>query len=147
MGMATANTIVAIESGASGADVTIGGIGDRSGNACLEEVALVAEYRLGRKTGVELSRLTESTQAILETFGLLDRRLRPVVGDFTFVHSTPSHFNRVKFEGMLFINEVCESFFTEEDRAILDRAGSSEAYGSYLPYAESVMQKGKHQCV
>lgn len=95
MGMATANTIVAIQSGASGADVTIGGIGDRSGNACLEEVALIAEYRLGRKTGVELSRLTESAQAILETFGLLDRRLRPVVGDFTFVHSTPSHFNAV----------------------------------------------------
>lgn len=95
MGMATANTIVAIESGASGADVTIGGLGDRSGNACLEEVALVAEYRLGRKTGVELSRLTETSRAILETFGLLDRRLRPVVGDFTFVHSTPSHFNAI----------------------------------------------------
>lgn len=49
---------------------------------------------------------------------------------------------RVKFEGMLFINKVCESFFTKEDRTILDKAGSSGAYGSYLPYNKSTIEEG-----
>ena len=95
LGMATANTVTAIENGVSGVDVTIGGLGDRSGNACLEEVALVAEQYLGRKTGVKLARLTETSRAILEIFGILDKRLRPIVGDFAFVHSAHSHFEAI----------------------------------------------------
>lgn len=98
LGMATANTIVAIESGAVGADVTIGGIGDRCGNACLEEVVLAAELRLGCSTGLKLSRLTEVSRAIRGIFGLPPAPSAPVVGDHAFAHSTASHYHAMLME-------------------------------------------------
>jgi len=95
MGMATANTIIALEKGVAGCDVTIGGLGDRSGNASLEEVALIAEHRLGLRTGIKLSQLTGISKTIRKILNLLDERRLPIVGDFAFLHSTPSHFKTI----------------------------------------------------
>jgi isopropylmalate/homocitrate/citramalate synthase len=92
LGLATANTVMAIQAGASGADVTFGGIGDRAGNASLEQVALIAEHFLKRPTGINLALMTSTAKKILRAFGISDTRRFPVVGDFAFVHSAPSHY-------------------------------------------------------
>ena len=47
LGMATANTISAISSGAGAVSVTVNGLGERAGNACLEEVAAALPMALG----------------------------------------------------------------------------------------------------
>ena len=56
-GLATANTLAAIEAGATSVDVTINGLGERAGNAPLEEIAAGIIFLLGRKTGVKLKML------------------------------------------------------------------------------------------
>lgn len=57
LGLATANTLAAIKAGATHASVTVIGLGERAGNAPLEEVAVALRQLYGRDTGVLLSEL------------------------------------------------------------------------------------------
>ncbi len=56
-GLATANTLAAVRAGATHASVTVGGLGERAGNACLAEVAAALEGLHGVATGLDLTRL------------------------------------------------------------------------------------------
>lgn len=60
LGLATANTLAAIKAGATHASVTVIGLGERAGNASLEEVAVALRQLYGRDTGVLLSELEKS---------------------------------------------------------------------------------------
>jgi homocitrate synthase NifV len=57
VGMATANSIAAVEAGAASVDVTVAGLGERAGNAPLEEVAVALEMLSSFKTGLDTSQL------------------------------------------------------------------------------------------
>ena len=57
LGLATANTLAAVKAGATHASVTVIGLGERAGNAPLEEVAVALGQLYGRKTGIVLSEL------------------------------------------------------------------------------------------
>ena len=57
LGLATANTLAAIKAGATHASVTVIGLGERAGNAPLEEVAVALRQLYGRETGIVLSEL------------------------------------------------------------------------------------------
>ena len=57
LGLATANTLAAIKAGATHASVTVIGLGERAGNAPLEEVAVALRQFYGRETGIVLSEL------------------------------------------------------------------------------------------
>lgn len=94
-GLATANSIVALECGATGIDVSIGGLGDRSGNACFEEVVTILEQRLDFETGINLTKLYETSRSILKIFGINDYNHRPIIGNNAFIHSTASHFESI----------------------------------------------------
>ena len=54
-GLATANTLAAVRAGATHASVTVGGLGERAGNACLAEVAAALESLHGLSTGLDLT--------------------------------------------------------------------------------------------
>ena len=57
LGLATANTLAAVKAGATHASVTVIGLGERAGNAPLEEVAVALPQLYGRETGIVLSEL------------------------------------------------------------------------------------------
>jgi len=90
LGMATANSLAAVYAGADGLDVTVNGLGDRAGNASLEQVALSLGLR-GFETGVVLKNLKSLSEGIEETSGLRVSKLAPVVGENIFVHKSPGH--------------------------------------------------------
>ena len=52
LGMATANTLAALEAGASSADVTVNGLGERTGNAALEQVTMACRVSGGFSTDI-----------------------------------------------------------------------------------------------
>lgn len=90
-GLAVANSIIALKSGADQAHVTMNGLGERAGNASLEEiaVALKANYNVN---------LTIKTELLYETSRLVSRitefPLQPnkaIVGDNAFVHESGMH--------------------------------------------------------
>jgi homocitrate synthase NifV len=90
LGLATANALAAVLAGADGLDVTVNGLGDRAGNASLEEVVMALRQR-GRDCGVEPSALGSLSRLVAELSGVPVSKLAPVVGEFAFAHKSPSH--------------------------------------------------------
>jgi 2-isopropylmalate synthase len=68
LGLATANTIAAVAAGAGQVECTINGIGERAGNAALEEVVTALE-RMGHATGIDLGQLAGLSWLVSERTG------------------------------------------------------------------------------
>jgi len=90
LGLATANSLAAVYAGADGLDVTINGLGDRAGNASLEQVVLNL-YVKGFDSGIVLRDLKKLSKTIEEESGIKVSKLAPVVGEKIFIHKSPSH--------------------------------------------------------
>jgi len=90
LGLATANSLAAVYAGADGLDTTVNGLGDRAGNASLEQVA-VALHVKGFHTGVSLENLKRLADGVEQESGIKISRLAPIVGDFAHVHKSPGH--------------------------------------------------------
>ena len=90
LGLATANSLAAVLAGADGLDVTVNGLGDRAGNASLEQVLLNMEME-GIETGVAPSELKELSRLVEHASGISVHPLAPVVGEFVFTHKSPGH--------------------------------------------------------
>lgn len=93
LGLATANSVAAVRAGAGCLDVTVNGLGDRAGNASLEQVALVLRA-MGAEHAIKLSALRELSRAAAETTGVPVSKLAPIVGEYAFRHKSPSHLER-----------------------------------------------------
>jgi len=90
LGLATANSLAACQAGASAVDVTVNGLGDRAGNASLEQVALALHLK-GYETGILLEGLKQLSVVVAKESGVPVSKLAPVVGDFVFIHKSPAH--------------------------------------------------------
>lgn len=91
LGMATANAVSAVESGAHAVSVTVNGIGERAGNAALEQVAVAAKQLDGRSVNIDTRELMELCRRVA---GMTRRSLsadRPIVGDSVFSHESGIH--------------------------------------------------------
>ncbi len=87
LGLATANTLAGLEAGARHAELTVGGIGPRAGNAALEEVVFALEAfreRLGLTHGVHLERLARTAGLLGRLTGLSPAPMKPIIGRFAF---------------------------------------------------------------
>lgn len=91
LGLATANTLAAVRAGATHASVCVLGLGERAGNAALEEVVAALALIYSCKTNVELSRLP----ALADMVALAARRPipagQPIVGGAVFTHESGIH--------------------------------------------------------
>lgn len=90
-GLATANTLAAVEAGIDYPTVCVNGIGERSGNASLAEVLLGCERLLNRATGVEALGLPTLSATVERLTGLLVPPHQPVVGRNAFRHESGIH--------------------------------------------------------
>ena len=90
MGLATANTLMAAEAGAFQLHTTVNGIGERAGNAALEEVlvALKLKYGIDR---YDLTPLSSLSQTVEQYSGMLVARNKAVVGEHAFAHESGIH--------------------------------------------------------
>ncbi|MGH7542482.1 MAG: homocitrate synthase [Gemmatimonadota bacterium] len=90
LGLATANAWAAVEGGAAGLDVTVNGLGDRAGNASLEQMVVLLRLH-GRPTGVDPSALKSLSRLVESASGVPVWDLAPVVGRHVFEHESPAH--------------------------------------------------------
>ncbi|KAH0886826.1 hypothetical protein HID58_062922, partial [Brassica napus] len=96
LGVATANTITGVCAGARQVEVTINGIGERSGNAPLEEVVMAlkcrGEYLMdGAYTRINTRQIMATNQMVQEYTGLYVQPHKPIVGASCFVHESGIH--------------------------------------------------------
>lgn len=91
LGMATANAVSAVDAGASSLSVTVNGLGERAGNAPLEETAM-ALFGIGTHKGnIRLPGLTELCQKVARFSGQTIAPAKPIVGSRIFSHESGIH--------------------------------------------------------
>lgn len=87
-GLAVANTIAAAEEGAEFLSVTVNGLGERAGNAALEEVVLALRVLYGIDVGIDTTKLTETSRLVEARSGMRLSLSKPVVGRNAFAHES-----------------------------------------------------------
>jgi homocitrate synthase NifV len=95
LGMASANSVTALQSGARCVDVTVGGLGERTGNAALEEVAAAFAIRGSSPGGIELSRVASLCSKLASYTGKTIAEAKPVTGRNAFRHGSGIHVRSV----------------------------------------------------
>jgi homocitrate synthase NifV len=90
-GMATANAVSAIEAGAASVDVTVAGLGERAGNAALEEVVMVLDRLSPRKSGVATAMLAPLGKLVMAAAKRDIPPGKPILGDSAFRHESGIH--------------------------------------------------------
>jgi homocitrate synthase NifV len=91
LGLATANTLAAIKAGATHASVTVIGLGERAGNAPLEEVAVALRQLYGRETGIVLSELGNVASVVAAAAARTIPLNKAIVGEHVFTHESGIH--------------------------------------------------------
>jgi len=91
LGMATANAVSAADAGAQSLSVTINGLGERAGNAPLEEVATALFGLGGRSSPMRLSRLNSLSLMVSKFSDQTIHPTKPIVGSRVFSHESGIH--------------------------------------------------------
>ncbi len=90
-GLALANTLAAVEVGAQIVDVSINGLGERAGNAALDEVTVALRLFYGIDTGIRMEGLKGLCEFFAEMVGVPIYPYKPLVGDNAFAHKLDQH--------------------------------------------------------
>ena len=93
LGLATANSIAGVVNGARQIECTINGIGERAGNTSLEEVVMILKQHpnLNMNTNINAKLLTEMSQLVSESMGMMVQPNKAIVGANAFAHSSGIH--------------------------------------------------------
>ena len=94
LGMSSANSLAAIENGARQVEGCINGLGERAGNAAIEEVIMAIETRpdhYGLSTGITTEEIGNTSRMVSSIFGFLVQANKAIVGQNAFRHSSGIH--------------------------------------------------------
>lgn len=91
LGLATANTLAALRAGATHANTTVNGLGERAGNAALEEVVMGLRHLHGVETGVRSTALVAISGLVARASGRPVAANKSIVGDAVFTHESGIH--------------------------------------------------------
>ena len=93
LGMATANSVTALMTGASAVSATVNGLGERAGNACLEEVAAALKISSGVDCGIHLPNMQELCQFVAQASFKPIPASKPISGEMVCRHESGIHCN------------------------------------------------------
>ncbi|MDP1578652.1 MAG: 2-isopropylmalate synthase [Candidatus Didemnitutus sp.] len=94
LGMAVANSLAGLRAGARQAEVTVNGIGERAGNASLEELVMALRTRgekLGLRTGIDARQLCRASKLVSRSTGYPVPPNKAIVGANAFAHESGIH--------------------------------------------------------
>jgi homocitrate synthase NifV len=122
LGMATANALAAVAAGATSVDVTVNGLGERAGNAPLEEVVMALRLTLRRSCGVDSRQFDALSALVAEASGRPLPFAKPITGPGVFRHESGIH-----VRGLLADRRTYEPFAAET----VGRHGSEIVLGKH----------------
>ncbi|WP_432695955.1 homocitrate synthase [Marinobacterium sp. YM272] len=91
LGLATANTLAAVMGGATHINTTVNGLGERAGNAALEEAVVGLHQLYGISTGVDIAQLSSLSALVEAASGRAVHCQKSVVGSHVFTHESGIH--------------------------------------------------------
>jgi homocitrate synthase NifV len=143
LGLATANTLAAFEAGAAAASVTVNGLGERAGNAALEQVVMALRVAHGIECGVRTEKLALLSALVARASGRAVAPERPVVGAAAFRHESGLH-----CAGLLKDTRTYEPFAPEivgrcrEPFAVGSKSGGAALRAALASAGESIDEPG-----
>jgi homocitrate synthase NifV len=108
-GLATANALAGIQAGATSVNTTVNGLGERAGNAALEEIVMVLKRLYQVELNIDTRRLRELSQLVAKASGCVVPPWKAIVGDNVCAHESGIHAH-----GVLHNPATYESFTPEE---------------------------------
>jgi 2-isopropylmalate synthase len=111
LGLAVANSLTAIDAGARQIECTVNGIGERAGNASLEEIAMAIRVRADRlpfETGIDTTKIFSASQLLSQIVGFGVQPNKAIVGRNAFAHEAGIHQHGV------ISNPLCYEIMTPE---------------------------------
>ena len=94
LGLAVANSLAAIENGARQVECTMNGLGERAGNASLEEIVMIMKTRSDRydiETGIDTTKLVPTSKLVSSITGMPIQANKAIVGANAFAHESGIH--------------------------------------------------------
>lgn len=126
LGLATANTLAALRAGATHANTTVNGLGERAGNAALEEVVMGVRHLHHADCGVDTQALVPISRLVAHASGRQVAFNKSIVGEAVFTHESGIH-----IDGLLKSASTYESFdpseLGRERRTVLGKHSGSQA--------------------
>ena len=105
LGLAVANSLAAIEAGAGQVECTINGIGERAGNAALEEIVMAGHVRpqaVSFKCGINTREIFRTSQLLSHVTGAFPQPNKAVVGRNAFAHEAGIHQHGIMQNGLTY---------------------------------------------
>ena len=133
LGLAVANTLAAVEAGARQVECTINGIGERAGNAALEEIVMAMKVRSDRlpfETGIRSEYLFPSSQLLGEITGTGVQPNKAIVGRNAFAHEAGIHQHGVLNNPLCYEIMTPESVGAPGNRLVLGKHSGRHALAS-----------------
>ncbi len=91
LGLATANTLAAVQAGATHVNTTVNGLGERAGNAALEEVVMAMRHLYSLESGIDTRALTAISALVAAASGRPVAAGKSIVGAAVFTHESGIH--------------------------------------------------------
>jgi 2-isopropylmalate synthase len=149
LGLAVANTLAAIRAGAQQAECTINGIGERAGNAALEEVVMGIRTRPdcfpGVTCAIDTTRLYNASRSVVTATGSKVQANKAIVGENAFAHEAGIHQHGVMAHAGTYEIMTPESIGLPRNRMVLGKHSGRHAFETRLQelgfnMAESILQ-------
>lgn len=135
LGMAVANTLAGIQGGASQVECTINGIGERAGNAALEEIVMAMKTReslVGCTTRINTTHIYRTSRLVYNIIGQNIPINKAVVGGNAFLHESGIHQHGVLAEKSTYEIMTPESLGINKSNMVLGKHSGRHAFESRL---------------
>ena len=150
LGLATANTLAGIKSGARQAEVTVNGIGERAGNTSLEEVVMSLYTRkdfLGLTTRIKTEEIYPSSRLVSMITGIVVQPNKAIVGANAFAHEAGIHQDGVLKNRMTYEIMEPRTVGLETNRLVLGKHSGRHAFKDRLSEMGYDMSKEELNCL
>lgn len=132
LGMAVANSLAAVDAGVHQVEVTINGIGERAGNAALEEVVMALKTRsdcFDAATSVDTRQIQRCSSLVAALTGIHVQVNKPIVGQNAFAHESGIHQDGVLKERTTYEIMSPEDIGLTGSRIVLGKHSGRHAFG------------------
>jgi 2-isopropylmalate synthase len=135
LGLAVANSIAAVSAGADQVECTINGIGERAGNASLEEIVMALRVRgdlFSAGTRIDASRIYAASRLVSQVTGVKVQPNKAIVGDNAFAHEAGIHQHGVLAKRETYEIMTPESIGIPKNRMVLGKHSGRHAFEDRL---------------
>jgi 2-isopropylmalate synthase len=150
LGLAVANSLAAIASGAGQAECTINGIGERAGNASLEEIVMALKLRpdvLAAETRIDTTQIYAASRLVSQVTGVKVQPNKAIVGENAFAHEAGIHQHGVLIKRETYEIMTPQSIGIPENRMVLGKHSGRHAFEDRLKDMGFALDEGNLETV